>query len=180
MGNAARILLIAALGLASIATSKVEDDPPPDANIAAVDGDLQTVDADSNATDAAPDSYRAVAVIGALDRIIIVKADAANDVCALLRLVNPAPSGSFGINTPAGWGIEFAGVSSGTTDCLTAPIPQAEELATDGSGSVTFTVPMGSVYPTMVSADAVINLDTSSAPSWVPASVSFQATDLPL
>lgn len=180
MRTAARIALVALIGLASMATSRVDDDEPVDAAPTAGDADQTAPDADPNTPDGGADAYRAVAVIGALDRIVVVKADAANDVCAILRLVSPAPQGNFGITTPTNWGIELAGVSQGTTGCLDSPIPQTQDYATSGTGSVTFTVPMGQFYPTTISADATIDFDPGTAPPWAPSSVRFLFTDLPL
>jgi hypothetical protein len=159
------------LGLASMAACRGDDDAMADAGPA-------PVDADPSATDATPDGYRGVAIVAALDRVAIIKADYTTDLCAVLRLVTPAGTQSFGITTPTDWGVEFAGATRGTTDCLSQDFPQVAEYAVSGSGSVTFTVPSGMYHPTMLSVDATIDFNTASAPSWVPASIRFQAMDL--
>ncbi len=123
-------------------------------------------------------TYRAIGLIGALDRVVIGRVDAATDTCTIIRVVYPAGAGgSFGIATPADWGIEMAGVSQGASGCLADASTIPDIMSPSGSGSISFVVSPPDIYPTSVSIDATVVFDTG-APAWVPASIVLRADDL--
>lgn len=124
--------------------------------------------------------YRVFALVGALDRIAILRADAEADTCGRARLVTPAGGEASGITTPLDWAVEIAGVSEGSSDCFADPTTYPDVESAGGSGEVTFQVAPGMVYPTALSIDATITFDTTTAPAWVPADLAFTVTDIAL
>ena len=155
------VIMIAAV--ASMATSKVEDPPPsvPDAGPVAPDA-------------SAAESYAAYAVIGALDRIRIVKIDWANDVCYGIGLVSPTMQGTFGIAVPAGWDVEFAYAALGADSCGDQ-VPADPIWGISGTGFVRFAVG-GAIYPDILTVDARVVFNDER----LPVRIDIEAVDLPV
>ena len=156
------VIMVAAV--ASMATSKVEDDPPP----SGADAGLVAPDA------SAAESYAAYAVVGALDRIRIVKMDWANDVCYGIGLVSPTMQGSFGITVPAGWDVEFAYGALGADSCGDQ-VPADPIWGISGTGTVRFDVG-GAIYPTVLTVDARVVFNDER----LPVRIDVEAVDLPI
>jgi hypothetical protein len=156
-------VVIVVAGIASIATSRVDDDPPPSA------ADAGLVDTDAAVSEA---SYSAHAVIGALDRIRIVKNDFANDICYGLGLVYPGTSGTLGIQVPDGWDVEFAYATLGATSC-DEQVPVEPIFGISGDGVVRFDAGT-EIYPEMLTIDARVVFNDER----LPVRIDLEAVDL--
>lgn len=158
-------VVIAVAAVASMATSKVEDDPPPSV------ADAGPAGADASFEEA---SYAAYALVGALDRIRIVKNDWVDDVCYGLGLVAPGTSGTLGINVPDGWDVEFAYASPGATSC-DDQVPAEPIWGISGDGTVRFDAG-GATYPERLTIDARVVFNDER----VPVRIDLEAVDLPV
>jgi len=167
MRDWARLAVVMAAAFASLATS-MEEDYRPDA----ASGDGGDGDGGSGIT------YSAAGIPAAFDRIVVVKADSNLDICAGVRLAHPGESMSFGITAPETWAVEFAYVTEGAQECAAVQFPVDTVMATGGSGSVTWTVDAGEIYPDTIDIDATLSFTPEQA--WVPESVELRASDVPV
>ncbi len=154
--------------------------PTPDAGGVDAGGDAAAVDAALIDADPAQATYAARALIGALDRILITKADPVLDICVMVRLVSPAGIGKLGITLPANWDTEFAFAYPGAADCHTfTEFPQNPVYALAGSGAIDWTVAGGEIYPTEItSVDVTLTFPANQQP--IPETVRMAAGNLPV
>jgi hypothetical protein len=85
-------------GSTSAATAD-DDDSDADTTNAASTGDDTSTGASGEA------EYRALALVGALDRVRIFKHDLASDRCTTLTVVLPGSPGPYDVDTPRGWSV---------------------------------------------------------------------------
>jgi hypothetical protein len=132
---------------------------------------------DGAVADAAPDAatpatYSAHAIIGGLDRVVIVKA--VGGTCFALRLVSP-DNDAGGLTLPAMWGLERATAMQPAAACVpgyTGPIANSFE-ATAQSGTITFQgAPPASI------ASVAVTIMFAGAPAWCPPSEMLSATNI--
>ncbi len=122
--------------------------------------------------------YRAVAVIGALDRIRITKHDLASDRCSWITLVAPSSPGQYDVDTPRGWSVEQIAITDDGDACESdSPGMFESEPATSATGAIEFGEP-GIVYPCLVS-PAVDAAFAGRLPG-IPPMDAFAATDIPV
>ena len=118
-----------------------------------------TSSADGSPEDSAAGvGYRARAVLGGIDRILVTKADSTRDVCVVIKLVNVDVLGVLQMSTPANWGGEAAQHAKGAARC-DEPRTVAGVDAASGSGSITWTPSGNGTIPTTLSIAA--NLEFS-------------------
>jgi hypothetical protein len=119
--------------------------------------------------DGGVDEYRAVAVIGGLDRLFITKTNRRDNRCTALLLVSPSMMVRFNVSTPAGWSLSSAFMTDRASDC-DAPRTPAGRIASarDATGTVSFEPPAsGATFPCTV--DVTATLRFRPQPSWGPA-----------
>jgi hypothetical protein len=143
------------------------------------DGDGSAGDGDGGPGDGDGDgsvTYEAHALIGALDRVVIIRRDALADQCAVARIVMPGGTGST-VSAPNNWGFEFGFIVSGADGCDPwNPTGDPSFNATAASGWVDFPDPGTMIYP--CSLDLDVHLTFTGGPMWSPPSLQLVADDV--
>lgn len=124
--------------------------------------------------------YSARAIIGALDRVEIRKADYDNDLCMWVRIVWPSQVGSYpGVTTPTDWTVEQISINDVATACeQDNPGMFGAEAATGASGAITFGRLGQFNYPCTIDVDVDAQF-AGNLPD-IPAQVSMTATEVPV
>jgi hypothetical protein len=126
--------------------------------------------------------YAAFAVVGALDRIVVRKADYDQDLCGHLVVAWPwEPPGLFpDVTMPAQWGVESAAVFEGTTDCLVGEHipPGGSEDADTATGYVDFEFITPGTYPCSLDLDVSMTFAPVAPEPWIPNELTMAALDL--
>ncbi|MCA9715934.1 MAG: hypothetical protein H6713_14465 [Myxococcales bacterium] len=124
--------------------------------------------------------YFAFALIGALDRVVIRKADNDAGQCTELRMVYPGfAQPEFAVTAPGEWGVESGAIFDTLVDCLSAqPVGGGQgEWATSGAGEVSWPPLMpGDIYPCVLDVDVTLNFD--QVMPWAPPSSLLQTQAL--
>ncbi len=122
--------------------------------------------------------YYAFALIGALDRVVIRKADNDSGQCTELRLVFPGANPQIQIMTPEGWAPESAAVYDTLDGCLSmSPVVGAQDWAVTGAGEVSWPpLQPGEFYPCTLDIDATVMFE--QAMPWAPPSSLLQTEGL--
>ena len=164
-------------GVSSVADSTsaaTADDDGTDADTtsAASTGDDTSTGASGEA------EYRAVALVGALDRVRIFKHDLASDRCTTLTIVFPGSPGQYEVDTPRGWSVEHVAISDVPDACVSGdPTVFDGEAATAATGTIEFG-DVGVVYPCLVSLD--VDAAFAGRLPGIPPMDSLSATDIPV
>lgn len=123
--------------------------------------------------------YAAMYFAGGLDRILVRKANMAEDLCTSIMFVWPSdgdPPG-FAVGLPAMWGVQSGTIHQGAAGCLQfMPPPMATEFAETGLGSATWEPNLG-CPPTL---DIDLSLGFAVNMPWVPDQDILQATEIPV
>ena len=108
-----------------------------------------------------PGNYSAVVVHGGFDRLVIVKADPARNLCFRLTLRAPDTDSALPLRLPDSWQVESAGATEGADDCAAGTLPPPSvSAASGGSGSVSW---IGEL-PCLVDVDVTLLFDTPGLP----------------
>jgi hypothetical protein len=161
-------------GVSSVAdsTSADDDSSGADTTNAASTGDDTSTGASGEA------EYRALALVGALDRVRIFKHDLASDRCTTLTVVLPGSPGPYDVDTPRGWSVEHVAISDVPDACVSAdPTVFDGEPATAATGAIEFG-DVGVVYPCLVSLD--VDAAFAGRLPGIPPMDSLSATDIPV
>lgn len=122
--------------------------------------------------------YRAVAIVGGLDRIRIFKHDLVADHCTWITLVAPSLPSRFDVTTPEGWSVESIAISDMGDACDSdTPDMFGAETATSAMGAIEFGNP-GVVYPCLVSPD--VEAAFAGVLPGIPPTDDVVASDIPV
>lgn len=162
-------------------TTESSTDPDGSSTEASTEPESSSSSDGSSSSDTGDDGaiYRAVALIGGLNRVRIFKRNDADDLCTFVSLVDPS-FGAFGsIDVTQPWGVEYAGITDSAAACDSDnPLMFGSDEATDGDGAIDLAdVGMGGVPCTV---DIDVSLDFDGAVLQVPDSDTMTATDLPV
>jgi hypothetical protein len=124
--------------------------------------------------------YRAVALIGGLNRVRVMKRNDDDDTCTYVSLVEPAFKGTFGdVDVTDPWGVEYAGITDSAAACDSDnPVMFGGSAATDGQGTVGLENVGMAAIPCVVDIDVTFTFD-DAIPA-LPEMDDMNATDIPV